>query len=70
MMGVTQKSRGNGVTPIVELKMRNTMWRTNYHTTDLIDLFDDEQAYIDAAFILIIYMNFGILLRHDMLNRS
>lgn len=65
MMGTVQHYEASTV-PIVEVM---TMWRTNYHTTDLIDIFDDEQAYIDAMFILIVYQNFGILLRHDMLNQ-
>ena len=39
------------------------MWQLTYtNRPEFICSFDNEQDYVDAAYILIIYMNFGILL--------
>jgi hypothetical protein len=44
------------------------MWQLTYtNRPEFICSFEDEQDYVDAMFILIIFQNFGILLRHDAL---
>lgn len=56
--------------PIVEVTEIN-MWQLQYHNRpEFLSFFESEQDYVDAMFILIVYQNFGILLRHDMLQRS
>ena len=63
-MVAMQNNEASGMAPIVEV----AMWKLNYHNRlEFLDYFIDEQDYVDAMFILIIYQNFGILLRHDML---
>jgi hypothetical protein len=67
-MGAMQITRQVSMAPNFEV---TTMWQLNYHNRpEFLDWFGDEQDYVDAMFILIIYQNFGILLRHDMLNQS
>jgi len=62
-----QNYEASSVTPFVEITEIN-MWQLNYHNRpDFLDYFEDEQDYVDAMFILIVYQNFGILLRQDML---
>lgn len=47
------------------------MWQLTYtNRPEFLCSFESEQEYVDAMFILIIYQNFGILLRQDMLIRS
>ena len=49
-------------------KTENAMWQLQYYNRpEFICSFENEQDYVDAMFILIIYQNFGILLRHDLL---
>lgn len=56
------------MSPIVEIAEIN-MWQLQYHNRpEFLAFFEDEQDYVDAMFILIVYTNFGILLRHDMLH--
>jgi hypothetical protein len=44
------------------------MWQLTYtNRPEFICSFSNEQDYVDAMFILIIYQNFGILLSQDML---
>jgi hypothetical protein len=48
--------------------MRIDMWQLQYYNRpEFLASFESEQDYVDAMFILIIYQNFGILLRQDML---
>ena len=58
------------IVPSVEITETN-MWQLHYHNRpEFLGYFVDEQDYVDAMFILIIYQNFGVLLRQDMLNRN
>jgi len=46
-----------------------TMWTTKYHTReDFLAYFLDEQEYVDAMFIQIIALNYGIWLSKDSLH--
>lgn len=57
----------NSLVPSTKV-METNMWQLQYHNRpEFLDYFEDEQDYVDAMFILIIYQNFGVLLRRDML---
>jgi len=66
-MGSVVKSNGLLHSP-TNTEMRIDMWQLQYYNRpEFLASFESEQDYVDAMFILIIYQNFGILLRQDML---